>query len=170
MQPDMQATVLAVTLALMAVVAAVFFVVVGRTDAASAPANPEPRRQALIWGLLVIGVIVTVASLRPWPYAVGTGEAVEVNATGQQWLWEIDIREVPAGRPVVFNVHAGDVNHGFGLTDPAGRLLFQTQAMPGYVNRVEYVFEEPGTYRVMCLEYCGLAHHGMNDEIVVVAD
>lgn len=170
MLPDMQTTVLIVTLALMAVVAVVFLVAVGRAGAASAPANPEPSRQALIWGLLVIGVIVTVASLRPWPHAVEAAGAVVVNATGQQWAWDIDVREVPVGRPVVFNIHAGDVNHGFGLADPSGRLVVQTQAMPGYVNRVEHVFEEPGTYRVMCLEYCGLAHHAMNDRLVVVAN
>lgn len=169
MLAGMQATVLAVTLALMAVVALVFLVAVGRAGAASAPADPEPRRRTLIWGLLIFCVIVSVASLRPWPHAVEAG-ALEVNATGSQWFWDIDVREVPVGRPVVFNVHAGDVNHGFGVADPAGRILFQAQAMPGYVNRVEYVFEEPGTYRVMCLEYCGLVHHDMNDELVVVAN
>jgi cytochrome c oxidase subunit 2 len=49
-------------------------------------------------------------------------------------------------------------------------LLFQVQAMPGYVNQVEYVFDKPGTYHVVCLEYCGVAHHAMTAEFTVVAE
>jgi len=53
--------------------------------------------------------------------------------------------------------------------DPSGTLLVQTQGMPGYVNKVRYVFRRPGTYRVICLEFCGVAHHDMNDSFEVVA-
>ena len=90
-----------------------------------------------------------------------------VNATGAQWYWDLDREEVVAGQPVEFRVTSTDVNHGFGLYDGAGRLVAQTQAMPGYVNRLNHVFEMPGTYRVLCLEYCGLAHHDMKAELVV---
>jgi len=48
-----------------------------------------------------------------------------------------------------------------------GRAL--AQAMPNYVNVLRYTFTEPGTYRVYCLEYCGLAHHEMAADITVVA-
>jgi cytochrome c oxidase subunit II len=37
------------------------------------------------------------------------------------------------------------------------------------VNRLVYTFARPGRYRVLCLEYCGLAHHGMNSEFEVTA-
>lgn len=60
-----------------------------------------------------------------------------------------------------------DVNHGFGICDAAGTLVAQTQAMPGYVNRLTHVFAVPGTYQVLCLEYCGLVHHNMIAEINV---
>jgi heme/copper-type cytochrome/quinol oxidase subunit 2 len=36
---------------------------------------------------------------------------------------------------------------------------------PGLVLR--YTFTEPGVYQVLCLEYCGLAHHEMNGQIKV---
>jgi cytochrome c oxidase subunit 2 len=92
---------------------------------------------------------------------------VSVTATGSQWSWEIAPQEVPVGRPVVFKVTSNDVNHGFGVYDPDGTMLFQTQAMPGYVNQVSYTFTKPGKYRVFCMEYCGLVHHDMLDEINV---
>ena len=41
--------------------------------------------------------------------------------------------------------------------------------MPGHTNRLAYTFTQPGKYRVLCLEYCGLAHHGMMTEFEVVA-
>ena len=44
------------------------------------------------------------------------------------------------------------------------------QAMPGYVNRLQYTFTAPGTYRILCLEYCGLVHHQMMTDLVVKPD
>jgi cytochrome c oxidase subunit 2 len=47
------------------------------------------------------------------------------------------------------------------------RIVAQTQAMPGYTNILRYTFSQPGTYQVLCLEFCGLAHHDMKAEIAV---
>lgn len=49
------------------------------------------------------------------------------------------------------------------------RIVAQTQAMPGYTNVLRYTFTEPGVYRVLCLEYCGVEHHDMKTEINVAA-
>ena len=73
------------------------------------------------------------------------------------------------GEPVEFRVTSADVNHGFGIYDESLRLLAQTQAMPGYTNRLRFTFQKPGKYRILCLEYCGLGHHEMPAEISVVA-
>jgi cytochrome c oxidase subunit 2 len=54
--------------------------------------------------------------------------------------------------------------------DASGRLLLQVQAMPGYVNQVQYTFDTPGTYHVICLEYCGVAHHAMAADFTVAAE
>lgn len=95
--------------------------------------------------------------------------AARVNISGGQWYWEIDRTEVPVGAPVVFNVQTRDVSHGVGVMDARGRILGQAQAMPGYVNRFEVTFDQPGTYRVVCLEYCGIAHHEMINELTVTS-
>jgi cytochrome c oxidase subunit 2 len=41
--------------------------------------------------------------------------------------------------------------------------------MPGYTNVIRYTFTTPGTYRVRCLEYCGLGHHTMVTQFTVTA-
>ena len=42
--------------------------------------------------------------------------------------------------------------------------------MPGLEGPTSLIhtFKDAGTYTIRCLEYCGLAHHEMLDEIVVV--
>jgi len=100
---------------------------------------------------------------------------LKVEAFGWMWAWEFVVDgesrgprlELPAGKLVEFAVSARDVNHGFGIYDPQGRLVAQTQAMPGYVNPLRVRFDEPGTYHVLCLEYCGLGHAVMMGEISV---
>ena len=166
----MQTAVLVLTLILMPAVAFPFLMAVRSTDDPGEPANTESRRKRFIWGLLAACVVITFASLWEWPHAIAAGnKTVQVNATGGQWYWEIDRAELPVGRTVVFNLHTMDVNHGFGVIDSTGRLLFQTQAMPGYINKVQYVFDQPGDYRVLCMEFCGVGHHDMLDEFKVVA-
>lgn len=75
--------------------------------------------------------------------------------------------DVPAGALVEFRVTSFDVNHGFSLYSPAGQLVAQTQAMPGYVNRLRVRLGDPGTYTVLCLEMCGMAHHRMRGILYV---
>ncbi|MFA0758496.1 MAG: hypothetical protein NOOUEUKL_001159 [Candidatus Fervidibacter sp.] len=76
--------------------------------------------------------------------------------------------QIPVGALTEFRVTSLDVNHGFSLYDPDGKLLGQTQAMPGYVNRLFMRFDRPGTYLSLCLEYCGIAHHTMRGIFEVV--
>lgn len=129
--------------------------------------NAYRIRAIVFWIMVLVGLPLTIWLLRVHPYTVAADAPQVVHATGYQWYWEFDRTDVEAGKPVVFEVTSADVNHGFGLYDPAGVLVAQVQAMPGYVNRLSHTFEAPGTYRVMCLEFCGLVHHNMISEIEV---
>lgn len=133
-------------------------------DYAPVQATAYRIRAIGFWVLVLVGLPISIWLLRVQPYAVAAGPAQIVNVTGSQWLWEFDPAEAVVGQPVEFRVTSTDVNHNFGLYDPSGRLVAQTQAMPGYVNQLTYTFDAPGTYQVYCLEYCGLAHHGMMGE------
>jgi cytochrome c oxidase subunit 2 len=168
----MQELVLTVSLLAIAAVAGAFLHVLrGLAPQPRGPAGTDGLarlRRRILWGAGVVGVVIAVATLLPWPHAVPAGHGVvPVHARGSMWAWELDRTSLPVGVPVVFHVTSSDVNHGFGVFDPKGRLLFQTQAMPGWVNKVAWTFTESGRYRVLCLEYCGLVHHGMMAELEV---
>src|SRR5574340_442211 len=97
--------------------------------------------------------------------AGASGAVQVVDAVGHQWRWELSRDQLAVNQPVEFRVTTSDVNHGFGIYDTNMHLVAQTQAMPGYTNRLHYTFTQPGTYRVLCMEYCGVAHHVMMTEI-----
>lgn len=129
-------------------------------------------RRWLFWALLILGIGVAYGTLHqfPIPEQHGPLQATQVvDVVGQQWAWNISKTTLPAGVPIEFRVTASDVNHGFAIYAPDGRIVTQTQAMPGYTNKLLYTFQQPGTYRILCLEYCGVAHHAMMTELHVVA-
>lgn len=119
--------------------------------------------------LVVIGVLVVGLSLFDLPYASGgsAGRTI-VKVTGGQFFWSLAPDSVPAGARVRFDVTSVDVNHGFGLYDPHGHLIGSVQAMPGYHNKLDLTLSEPGTYRIRCLELCGLNHATMEGSFMVV--
>lgn len=137
-------------------------------DYAPVHGNAYRIRAVFFWLLILVGLPFSIWLFRENPYTAQAATPQVVNVTGYQWFWDIDQAEVVAGQPVEFRVTSADVNHGFNLYDSSGRLVAQTQAMPGYINRLTHVFEVPGTYQVLCLEYCGLVHHNMISEIEVI--
>jgi cytochrome c oxidase subunit 2 len=86
---------------------------------------------------------------------------------GVQFAWAVTPAEVRAGVPVEFLMTTRDVNHGFGLYDPDGTFLTQAQVVPGQTQKLVWTFDEPGTYEVLCLEFCGAKHHEMVTTIEV---
>lgn len=75
--------------------------------------------------------------------------------------------EIPAGTLVEFRVTSLDVNHGFGLYGPERQIIAQTQAMPGYFNRLLVRLDAPAQYQVLCLEFCAAGHHLMQTRLAV---
>ncbi len=118
--------------------------------------------------LLVLGVLVVGISLFDLPYASGgaSGRTV-VKVTGGQFFWSLAPDSVPVGTRIRFDVTSIDVNHGFGLYDPHGRLIGSVQAMPGYHNELDLALNEAGVYRIRCLELCGLNHSTMQGTFTV---
>lgn len=141
-------------------------------EAARASRSSNTLRRGLFFALLLLGIGVTWASLRHFPVPLQHGplQATQVvDVVGHQWTWDVSQTHLTTGQPVEFRVTASDVNHGFAIYAPDGRIVIQTQAMPGFTNKILYTFQAPGTYRIMCLEYCGVAHNGMTAELEVAA-
>jgi len=129
--------------------------------------------------LMIIIVVTLFATLRGLPYSPPNNETpvYEVSIVGKMWSWEItgiqNLQEnapseaISAGKLVDFVVASDDVNHGIGIYNQAGQILTQTQAMPGYPAHLYYTFTEPGTYHVVCMEYCGPGHQVMTSQFTV---
>lgn len=174
----MQEVALQITLTLMAALVIAYAFVVLRSlkrqeDYAPLQKRAYRVRSLLFWTLLVVFTPVMLYTLADLPYAAAHNEARAdvpevVEAKGYQWYWTLSRDQIALGKPVEFHVTSNDVNHGFGIYDQDMKIVAQTMAMPGYTNKVRYTFTKPGTYKVLCLEYCGLIHHNMIAEFKVV--
>ncbi|MBS1485974.1 MAG: hypothetical protein JST43_00190 [Bacteroidetes bacterium] len=127
-------------------------------------------------------IILLLVTIPKSPYFLFTGEnpSKVVYVAAKQYSFTLsssaidpqnpvstEAIELPAGQPVEFRVTSLDVNHGFGIYNERAELVTQTQAMPGYVNRLRWEFTEPGTYNILCLEFCGAAHSFMRTTFTV---
>lgn len=70
---------------------------------------------------------------------------------------------VPKGSKITFYATSPDVVHGFFIANTAVNML----VVPGWVSAASHTFKEPGTYLLLCNEYCGSGHHFMYGEIEV---
>lgn len=80
-------------------------------------------------------------------------------------MWEFDPGEIVInqGSTVDFYLTSKDVVHGFNIERKAVNLM----AVPGAVNKISITFNDPGTYRIVCHEYCGIGHQGMMGKVIV---
>jgi cytochrome c oxidase subunit 2 len=61
---------------------------------------------------------------------------------------------VPVGKKVRLLLTANDVIHAWWVPD----IGMKRDAIPGYVNELWFIVEQPGTYRGQCAELCGRDH------------
>jgi cytochrome c oxidase subunit 2 len=120
--------------------------------------------------LVVLMIAVVGGALFALPYSSGAGGRKVVRVTGGQFYWSISPQSVRAGTPVRFDVTAADVNHGFGVYSPGGELIGSVQAMPGFHNELDLTLDEPGSYFIGCLEFCGVGHHRMSRRLKVTEE
>lgn len=157
------------------------YVVFKKSFVDSGPSTADNKKyQRLEWmwiGLVVLVFVgVNVASIEYMPTVVSAKamaagqDIVDVELTAESWSYEISEQTIEVGRPVRFSGTSSDTMHSFAVYHPEGKVLFTMMLMPGLdkPTSLVYTFTEPGTYTVRCLEYCGLMHHQMRDEIVVV--
>lgn len=141
-------------------------------------------RRVMFYSLMALLLIFLAITLRETPYSSGERPEKLVYVTARQFAFATSegaitseqdwgraagapAVEIPSGRLVEMRVSSLDVNHGLGIYSAGGQVLAQTQAMPGYVNRLLVRFDKPGKYKLICLEYCGVAHHRMLGELTV---
>ena len=73
----------------------------------------------------------------------------------ENYLLEVDNRVVvPRGQKVRMLITSNDVLHAWWVPE----LAIKKDAIPGFVNEIWAIIEEPGTYRGQCAELCGKDH------------
>jgi len=137
---------------------------------------------ALLLGLAgpMIGMIIEQAD-RPDP----AENPLQVRVIGQQWVWRFQYPQytdsqgrplemvgrgtepaelhLPPNRKIDLAIESIDVIHSFW----APRLGGKVDAIPGRVNHLWLIAEEPGEYGGQCAEFCGLAHADMRMRVIV---
>ncbi len=126
----------------------------------------EVLRRRLFFVIAIAAVVVFLGTQIILPYQpvreVVVGEpSMIIRVTTSQFEFNLSNTTLPVNQPIEFDVTSIDVNHGFGIYDPNGKIVAQTQSMPGYTNRLIVNFTEKGQYRIHCLEYCGVDHWAM---------
>ncbi len=121
---------------------------------------------AVVWGTIV---------LQRDNAAVLDSAAMNVNVTGQQWVWNFDYVDngtvrsadlyLPVNKPVVFHVTSKDVIHSFWIV----QMGIKIDANPGYVTETSVTPNKIGIYDIRCAELCGLYHAFMQTKVHVVS-
>ncbi|WP_436935969.1 cytochrome C oxidase subunit II [Halovenus marina] len=92
----------------------------------------------------------------------------QVYIGGIRFNWDGLPAVLEAGTEYEFHLGSYDVQHGFSVR-PEGNLSKQInlQIFPDTEWIVPMTFDEPGTYHVICNEFCGNGHNGMHGKFFV---
>ena len=121
----------------------------------------------------IILVTVFLLSLRDIQDLTRTSRATtfEIEVIGHDWWWEVrypnggvtaNEMHIPTGEPVRLKLRSADVIHSFWVP----RLQAKTDQVSGRVTSSWIQADEPGRYRGLCAEFCGLQHANMQFYVV----
>ena len=175
-------TVIGVTILGVALVAAItLYFIVRFRRAAEAPAV-TPRVEAPVW--LELGVASALLALFCGWWVIGFAQyreletppanAIPIYVTAKQWMWKFEypggpasseVLVVPVGTPVKLIMTSRDVIHGFYV--PAFRI--KQDVVPGHATSTWFEAIAPGSYDILCTQYCGTRHSFMRAQVVALA-
>src|SRR5512133_3716547 len=114
-------------------------------------------RRERAWLNLVIAIMLALLFATIWftPYGQGSTKRgdVVVRVDSKQFFWRVQPNTFPANREIEVRLTSQDVNHGFGIYDSDGKLVAQIQVVPEKTQTLVHTFDEPGHYRILCLEF-----------------
>lgn len=125
---------------------------------------------------VVVSLFVFASTIRTsWALRAAPNlETVTITIIGHRWWWEVQYPDqgfttanqlyVPVGQSVRLNVTSADVIHSFW----APQLSFKRDLIPGQMNATWLQADEPGVYRGLCSEFCGLQHAQMMFMVVAL--
>ena len=129
--------------------------------------------------LFILGIVFT-DNAREKPETGDAGlaslksEPLQIEATGQQWLWRYDYPNgafsyyklvVPADTAIELELHSTDVVHTWNVEE----LARKADAVPGKTNKVFFITSDEGAYTGDSATLSGQAYAAMRTEVEVVS-
>ena len=135
--------------------------------------NPEFRRLGALGRALVSVVrprmiaVVACAAFAGSPLgARDKGPAVEAfEITASRFKFDPPVLEVTEGDEIHLTLRSADGTHGFAIKELRVKVKIPKGGEPVSTS---FVASRPGTFEVMCSEYCGSGHRDMKARLVVV--
>ncbi|HVN45024.1 MAG TPA: cytochrome c oxidase subunit II [Steroidobacteraceae bacterium] len=123
------------------------------------------------FGLFVVAFIwsLSIFALARTPPA----NARDIYVVAKQWMWkiehpggqrEINTLHVPVDEPVRLTMTSQDVIHSFYV--PAFRV--KQDVLPGRYTQLWFTATQPGTFPLLCTQYCGTDHARMGGTVIVM--
>jgi len=126
----------------------------------------------VIIGYAVFKLGITVPGCVPNPKPIEKAEIIEqgthryeLRLLAKMWSFEPKIIRLPVGSKVEIFLTSKDVNHGFQIVGTNVNVM----AVPGVITQAMVEFNRPGSYPIVCNEFCGIGHQEMNGIIEVDA-
>jgi cytochrome c oxidase subunit II len=121
----------------------------------------------------ILVIILAIYSTKIWADLQNTqGDVLTVEAIGYQFGFQyrypklaqpLPELHLPVNTPTTIHVTSRDVIHGFWIPE----LRMKADMVPGLINTIRVTPTLPGTYRVVCSEFCGLAHGAMKGTVII---
>jgi len=141
------------------------------------PGRMERKEKAWLSILIALAILGNGLLLSPLVPSARTGfyapepvQTVSVHVENYTFYLPDNPVVLPLDEPVEFVITSGDVTYGFGVFRQDGTMVFQLQVLPGYLNRLVWIFDAPGLYTIRSTEYAGpnTPYMVMTDAIQVV--
>lgn len=140
-----------------------------RTEVAS---REKLEKREGYWAIGVITFLVvllggTILQIPYWSDNGSDNAKQHLQITGRQFAWTVDPPRVRAHVKTKIEIRAVDVNHGLGIYNPKGTLIKQVNVLPGVTQEIVMTFARPGLFKLRCMEFCGVDHHLMENDLEV---
>ncbi len=97
---------------------------------------------------------------------------VHIKVIAQQFFWTFEYPNgtqvigelrVKTGEVVILEVVSKDVAHSLFIYEMGVKI----DAIPGHTNKFWLKADQPGTYSIVCAEFCGVSHYLMRAKLIV---
>ena len=141
---------------------------------ASAKRLPKFVEVGLAGGTLTAFVVWWIVGFAQFVHMRQTPDnAIRIHVVAKQWMWQFvypngqtseDELRVPLGQPVELVMTSRDIIHSFYV--PAFRL--KEDVLPGRITTLWFSATEPGSFDILCAEYCGAGHSRMRGRVIAM--